>query len=70
MTKDLHKTPFNKEFRWNTWKKISDLVPERSWTWQNVRTGKAGGADWVEQQIYFDMLFLAGLNDTAKVTPV
>jgi len=69
MTKDLHKTPFNKDFRWESWRKIADLVPEKSWTWQNVRTGEAGGTVWVEQQIYFDMLYtfrLGALSPYAK----
>ncbi|MFX0084941.1 MAG: Zn-ribbon domain-containing OB-fold protein [Candidatus Hodarchaeota archaeon] len=69
MTKDLHKTPFNKDFRWNAWKKIKELVPEKSWTWQKVRTGEAADIVWVEQQIYFDMLYtfrLGALSPYAK----
>ena len=50
MTDNLHPTPFNKDFRWNAWKEIQPLVPEKAWVWQNVRTGEAGGTEWVEQQ--------------------
>ncbi|MHA1384453.1 MAG: Zn-ribbon domain-containing OB-fold protein [Candidatus Helarchaeota archaeon] len=57
MTKNEHVTPLNKEFKWNNWKELGEKVPEKGWTWQNVRTGQAGGVDWVEQQIYYDMLY-------------
>ncbi|MHA1444278.1 MAG: hypothetical protein ACTSR4_05960 [Candidatus Hodarchaeales archaeon] len=40
MTDNLHPTPFNKDFRWNAWKEIQPLVPEKAWVWQNVRTGE------------------------------
>lgn len=69
MTEHLHPTPFNKEFNWKEWRKLQDLVPEQGWTWQNIRTGEAGGATWVEQQIYFDMLYtfrLGALSPYAK----
>lgn len=69
MADHLHSTPFNKEFRWNAWKELQPLIPEKGWVWQNVRTGKAGKNDWVEQQIYFDMLYtfrLGALSPYAK----
>ena len=69
MKEELHSTPFNKEFRWNVWKEIQPLIPEKAWVWQNVRTGEAGGTTWVEQQIYYDMLYtfrLGALSPYAK----
>ncbi|MFX0115750.1 MAG: Zn-ribbon domain-containing OB-fold protein [Candidatus Hodarchaeota archaeon] len=69
MTEHLHPTPFNKEFNWKEWRKLQDLIPERGWTWQSTRTGEAGDATWVEQKIYFDMLYtfrLGALSPYAK----
>lgn len=69
MTKHLHSTPSNKEFRWNTWKKLQPLVPEKGWIWQNVRIGTAENNEWIEQQIYYDMLYtfrLGALSPYAK----
>ncbi|PWI47747.1 hypothetical protein CEE45_10215 [Candidatus Heimdallarchaeota archaeon B3_Heim] len=69
MTK-LHPTPNNKDFDWKEWKELSKLIPEKGWVWQNVRTGSAeDGTDWVEQQIYYDMLYtfrLGALSPYAK----
>ena len=53
----LHPTPFNKDFRWNAWKNIQEEIPEKGWVWQSVRVGEAGGTKWIEQQIYYDMLY-------------
>lgn len=69
MTDELHITPFNNKFKWNPWKKINETIPERGWVWQNIREGKAGGNDWIEQQIYYDMLYtfrLGALSPYAK----
>ncbi len=57
MAKNKHITPLNKEFKWDNWKKVGEKVEEKAWTWQNIRKGSAGGTDWVEQQIYYDMLY-------------
>ncbi|MHA2387894.1 MAG: Zn-ribbon domain-containing OB-fold protein [Candidatus Hodarchaeales archaeon] len=69
MTK-LHPTPNNNDFDWEDWKKLSKLIPEKGWVWQNFRAGSAAdGSDWVEQQIYYDMLYtfrLGALSPYAK----
>ncbi len=65
----LHPTPNNKEFNWQAWKSINDLVPEQGWVWQNVRSGTGDNTDWIEQQIYYDMLYtfrLGALSPYAK----
>ena len=65
----LHPTPNNNEFNWQEWKKISKLIPEQGWVWQNIRAGTAGNVDWIEQQIYYDMLYtfrLGALSVYAK----
>ena len=69
MKKNLHRTPNNKEFNWEKWSKLNKLIPEKGWVWQNIRTGIAEGTDWVEQQIYYDMLYtfrLGALSPYAK----
>ncbi len=69
MKKNLHPTPNNKEFNWEKWSKLNKLIPEQGWVWQKVRTGTAEGTDWVEQQIYYDMLYtfrLGALSPYAK----
>ncbi|MFX1450988.1 MAG: Zn-ribbon domain-containing OB-fold protein [Promethearchaeota archaeon] len=69
MSKNKHVTPNNKEFKWDDWKEIGKQVTEKAWTWQNIRVGNAGGVDWVEQQIYYDMLYtfrLGALSPYAK----
>ncbi|MFX0013857.1 MAG: Zn-ribbon domain-containing OB-fold protein [Promethearchaeota archaeon] len=69
MKKNLHQTPNNKDFNWQKWSKINELIPEQGWVWQNVRAGTAGGTDWIEQQIYYDMLYtfrLGALSPYAK----
>ncbi len=69
MKDKLHSTPYNDEFNWDDWKKISKLIPEKGWVWQNVRKGKAEGKEWIEQQIYYDMLYtfrLGALSPYAK----
>ena len=69
MTDELHSTPFNNKFTWSPWKKVNETIPEKGWVWQNIREGKAGGKDWIEQQIYFDMLYtfrLGALSPYAK----
>ncbi|MHA2227012.1 MAG: Zn-ribbon domain-containing OB-fold protein [Candidatus Hodarchaeales archaeon] len=68
-TKDLHVTPNNKDFNWNKWKTISKKIPEKGWIWQNVRSGNTESAEWIEQQIYYDMLYtfrLGALSPYAK----
>jgi uncharacterized OB-fold protein len=69
MPKNMHTTPNNKAFKWKEWKELGKQVPEKAWTWQNVRLGQAGGVDWVEQEIYYDMLYtfrLGALSPYAK----
>ncbi|MFX1282761.1 MAG: Zn-ribbon domain-containing OB-fold protein [Promethearchaeota archaeon] len=69
MKKNLHPTPNNKDFTWEKWSKLNELIPEKGWVFQKVRTGVAEGADWVEQQIYYDMLYtfrLGALSPYAK----
>ncbi|MFX1538092.1 MAG: Zn-ribbon domain-containing OB-fold protein [Promethearchaeota archaeon] len=69
MKKNLHPTPNNKEFEWGKWSKLNKLIPEKGWVWQNVRTGVATDKTWVEQQIYYDMLYtfrLGALSPYAK----
>ncbi len=66
----LHSTPNNTDFNWKGWEKISKLIPERGWVWQNYRTGTSSDkSEWVEQQIYYDMLYtfrLGALSPYAK----
>ncbi len=56
MTK-LHPTPNNNDFKWKEWNKISKLIPEKGWVWQNFRKGLSADSTWIEQQIYYDMLY-------------
>ena len=69
MKMNLHPTPNNKEFSWEKWSKLNKLIPEKGWIWQNVRMGTVEDTDWVEQQIYYDMLYtfrLGALSPYAK----
>ncbi|MHA2247692.1 MAG: Zn-ribbon domain-containing OB-fold protein [Candidatus Hodarchaeales archaeon] len=69
MNKNLHPTPNNKEFNWEKWSALNELIPEQGWVWQKVRTGTAEDTDWIEQQIYYDMLYtfrLGALSPYAK----
>ena len=69
MKNKLHSTPNNADFKWDNWKEITELIPEKGWVFQNTRIGQAAGKDWVEQQIYYDMLYtfrLGALSPYAK----
>lgn len=69
MDKYLHPTPNNKNFVWEKWTKLNELIPEKGWTWQKVRSGNTENVEWIEQQIYYDMLYtfrLGALSPYAK----